>query len=64
MPTKTVRLLADDVALVHRLSTLGDNLSFAVKAHTVLRDLLGRQDEVDHLRRMIREELDRISGGP
>jgi hypothetical protein len=40
MPAKTVRLLADDVALVHRWSTLDDNPSFAVKAHAVLRDSL------------------------
>lgn len=55
MPTRTVRLYADDVDQVEELAELDPDASFAAKAHDVLR----RVREGDAVRVAVREELER-----
>ncbi|MCA1812896.1 MAG: hypothetical protein LC624_02960 [Halobacteriales archaeon] len=65
MGTKTVRLLEEDVALLDRLSELHASLPFAARAHAVLSRLDGPAPTVDveAVRLVVREELERVAGG-
>lgn len=61
--TRVVRLLAQDVERLNRLSGLPEEHPFSAKVHLILEVLEDRQRQVDHLRRAVRDELTRVVDG-
>jgi len=61
MNTRTVRVLAEDVAFVNDLCGLHEATPFAAKLHALLRR--NWKDDKDILRLLMREELERFAGG-
>lgn len=62
MATTTVRVLTEDMARLGELSGMPEGVPFGAKLHALLRRLEGGAD-LDAMRRVLREELERLAGG-
>lgn len=62
MPTRSVRLRAEDIALVNDITDLDGGAPFSMKLHVLLRELMGKRDDVEAIRLALRQELDRFTG--
>lgn len=61
--TRVVRMLAEDIERLGRLSGLPEEHPFAAKVHAVLERLEGRKGHVDDVRLAVRDELARLLDG-
>lgn len=62
MGSRMMRLREEDIENIHRLSGLAPHMPFSAKVHAVLCRLDAGED-MEAMRRAIREELHRFAGG-
>lgn len=61
MGSRMVRVRDEDIESINQLCDLAATMPFSAKVHALVRRLQGRGD-LDALRAVVREELERVAG--